>query len=327
MTVYVGIVAYNSADDLPHCLDAITQQTFADLHITVFDNASDDDSAQIAQVRGVTVTPSSQNIGFARAHNHILGQLTLAPDDYYMPLNPDVTLTATYIQHLVNGLAAHQAGWGTGKLYHDAVGTLYSVGHALRRDGYAVNIGYHLQDTGQFASDRAIFGAPGAAPLYTAALVHALCDDGAFFDPHMFLYAEDVDVDWRAQRQGWTCWYIADAIAYHRGSDARGDLRTQALGNRFLSVLKNAYWRDLLTYNIPLMIVHMGARLVLSPRQGVRLVGQVMRGAWPMFKARRRPVVRRAAFVHWLREDAPTAQPMTLRTRLRAFWKKRRAET
>lgn len=45
----------------------------------------------------------------------------------------------------------------------------------------------------------------------------------------MFMYFEDVDLDWRAHRPGWQCWYEASAVAYHRGRQVDTNLRTEAL--------------------------------------------------------------------------------------------------
>ena len=330
MTVYVGIVTYNSADDLPGCLAALQAQTYPNIQITVLDNASHDHSLEIAQSHSVDVIVNHANVGFARAHNTIIRSLPLTEADYYMPLNPDVTLTPDYIANLRDGLEAYSAGWGTGKLClvdddGNHTGLLYSVGHALRRDGYALNIGYHLPDDDTVATQQTIFGAPGAAPLYSMELIRALSRHGCFFDERMFMYGEDVDVDWRAQRHGWQCLYVPSAVGYHRGSDARGDLRTQALGNRMLSTLKNAYIRDLLVYNLPLMLMHLLLRLGLSPRQGLNLMRQVGAGLIPAVRARERPTVKRQDFIRWFAQarQIQTGQPTTLGARLRSFFSKR----
>ena len=318
--VHVGIVTYNSVDDLPACFAGLAAQTYPALAISVLDNASQDGSVNWVRQHAphARLVLSAENLGYGRGHNRLLAEQPGAA--YYMPLNPDVRLTPGYIEALVNMLQTTGAGWGTGKLLRDEQ-HFYSVGHGLRRDGYAFNIGYGLRDEGQFAIPREIFGAPGAAPVYTRAMIDALAPGGELFDSDMFMYGEDSDLDWRARRVGWRCWYAPTAVAYHRGSDAQGALRVQALGNRYLSVLKNAYPRDLLTYNLPLIAFHALLRLLVSPRLGLQLITQLLRLGRRMLRKRRAPQLERAEMLVWLRWSGkqPTNQPLTWCERLAAY--------
>lgn len=323
-TVHVGVVLYNSRQDLPACLSALLAQTYPHLSIVALDNHSPDDSAAWlrAHYPHLTVIANPRNDGFARAHNHLLRRCALSADDYYLPLNPDVVLTPEYVTCLVQCLQSTGAGWATGRLrLAGSDGLLYSVGHGLRRDGYAVNIGYGLPDDSRFSQSREVFGAPGAAPLISAALIAALAPDGELFDTTMFMYGEDTDLDWRARRQGWRCWYAADAVAVHRGSQPDEALRVHALANRYLSVLKNAYPADLMLYNLPLIVLHCLARLVFSPRQGAALIARLVRNAPAVWRRRTPPRLSRADMHRWFQWSAaqPTAQPVSPLARLRAY--------
>lgn len=319
--VHIGIVTYNSLDDLPACFAALSAQTYPQLAVTVLDNASQDASAAWVEANAphAHLIRSAENLGFGRAHNRILSMQPTAA--YYLPLNPDVRLQPGYIAQLVQALQANNAQWGTGKLLMAAGERLYSVGHALRRDGYALNIGYGLPDSSQFDQPREVFGAPGAAPLYSRALIADIAPDGELFDPVMFMYAEDSDVDWRARRAGWRCYYTPSALAYHRGSHAQGWLRVQALGNRYLSVMKNAYRQDLLLYNLPVLMAHCLLRLLLTPREGAQLVKQLIQRI-PNSLAKRQPprLTRREMHVWfaWSRVQ-PCTQPQSLRGRFSSF--------
>ncbi|MBZ0295745.1 MAG: glycosyltransferase family 2 protein [Anaerolineae bacterium] len=325
--VHIGIVTYNSRDDLAACFAALNAQTYPHLAVTVLDNASQDDSAAWVEVSApqAQVIRSTENLGFGRGHNRILA--TRPEAAYYMPLNPDVRLEPDYIGAVVRTLQENDAQWGTGKLLMEDGQHIYSVGHALRRDGYALNIGYDLLDSGQFEDAREVFGAPGAAPLYSRQLIDDLASDGNLFDPVMFMYAEDSDVDWRARRAGWRCWYTPAAVAYHRGSHARGLLRVQALGNRYLSVLKNAYLVDLLTYNIPILAVHCGLRLLLTPRDGLHLVQQLIQWSCNIWGKREKPRLKRRDMMVWFlwSRSQPCGQPQSWLGRISSFLQGRRA--
>lgn len=323
IAVTVGIVTYNSLADLPHCLAGLALQKGVDLQIVIWDNASSDGCADWMrdQAPEVTLLESDQNRGFGYGHNQILATVDWQTQAYYLPLNPDVFLLPDYIATLAQAIQEQKAGWGIGKLWLPSYpsGKLYSVGHALRRDGYAFNIGYGLPDNRQ--PSRWVFGASGAALLYSAAMIRDLMVDGALFDPAFFLYYEDVDVDWRAQLAGWQCWHCADAHAYHRGSEPSAEQRRMALENRFLSVIKNAFWRDLLLYNLPLMALHILARLLLSPRQGWALLRGVLRNAPHMLRQRITPAISRQQMRVWFRwaDQQATAQPRTWLARWQDF--------
>lgn len=313
--IYVGIVTYNSAADLLECLDALYQQTFSDMTIIAYDNASIDGSAAWLRTNAPTVRliEGGENLGYGRAHNHLIRSAGLRQGDAYLALNPDAILAPDYLQTLWGALMGDaDNGWATGKLLlKDADGVftelVYSAGHGLLRSGFAFNIGYGLPDGDAYARSREVFGAPGAAALYRAEMIAALAPTGDFFDPAMFLYAEDTDIDWRARLQGWRCWYAAEATAYHRGSAPGGRLKMEAIANRYLSVLKNAYLFDLLIFNVPYMAAHCLARLIVTPRLGILLIRRLLSRAPDFLRRRVQPKITRPTMAQWFRWSA--AQP------------------
>jgi GT2 family glycosyltransferase len=379
VTVHIGIVTYNSLSDLPACLAALNAQTYPDVTMTVVDNASSDGCAAWvrANLPAVRVIENSENVGFGRAHNQAMA--AVGDGDYYLALNPDAELAPGYIARLVAALERSDPAFGfaVGKLLlKDSdgahTGRLYSAGHALTRSGYAFNIGYGLDDAPAFSAEREVFGAPGAAALYSGRLIWALqphpqgdisdangltppevktsvlpCkrslplpkstkgtekrtsrsfspfsglvfsvaggfnlwrkmgdshgETHGFFDPDIFLYGEDTDVDWRARRAGWRCLYVPTADASHRRSSPRPELNVLILGNRYLSAIKNSYPFDLWMLVIPLLILHCAARLAFTPRFGVLLIAHVIR-EWPRFwRKRGRAAVPRSEMLKWYR--------------------------
>lgn len=331
-TVHVGIVTYNSADDLPDCMARLRAQTYTPYRIVIVDNASTDHTVRWLQDHApdVPLIQNTDNVGFGRAHNQIVRYCAPGPDEFYLALNPDVRLEPDYIAELVDAITAHSAGWATGKLRLSTTGQgatrIYSAGHAVLRGGYVFNIGYGLPDNGRYDVPREIFGAPGAAPLYSAQLIADLAPDGALFDEALFMYGEDTDLDWRARRTNWRCWYAPQAVAYHRGSEARGTLRVEAMTNRYLSAIKNAYLIDLLTWNLPLMAVHCAARLLLTPTLGTGMIRRLIRLGPVMWRKRRPPSVSRETMLRWHRWSAAqtTSQPTNSMARFISFWQWRK---
>ena len=320
--VHIGIVTYNSRHDIEHCLAAVFQQTYPNYRVSIVDNASNDDTVQWVQQTHPTIAiiVNPQNIGFGRAHNQIIATIDNA---HYLALNPDAILAPDYLEKLVSALETYHAGWLTGKLLLPDGQHLYSAGHALLSNGFAFNIGYGMLDATEFNQARKIFGSPAAAVLYSAELITDLGQP--FFDETFFMYSEDTDVDWRSQHHGWDCWYIPTATATHRGSQATSELQIQAVANRYLSILKNACLLSLITSHIPVMIIHLLLRLLLTPRQGWAMLRRILLYAPEQWRKRQTipfNCERLREWHKWSRQQ-PSQQPHTLSQRLQLFIRKR----
>lgn len=325
--MYVGIVTYNSAHLIEACLNALSKQTYPKVRIVVFDNNSSDDiGKRVQKYPRVRFIQSAQNVGYGRGHNSIISTISFKRDDYYLTLNPDARLSPTYISQLVSSCRRHKAGWAVGKLYRDTKKTtLYSAGHAMLRDGYAFNIGYGMKDSPKYAVPRRIFGAPGAAALYSFSLIRDISRGGDFFDPELFLYYEDIDIDWRANLGGHSCWYEPLAVAIHTGGVAPRHMTGDILCNRFYVVMKNAYFSDLITYNLPVIMFHLLIRLVSTPLVGARMVGLCVGGVPLALRRRTAAKVLKNDMHAWFgaaRKEA-SLQPKNIRERIKAFTTKR----
>jgi hypothetical protein len=352
--VVVGLVTYNSTGDLPACAAGLAAQAALlaaeglALRVVVADNASHDGSADRAArlFPGALVFATGANLGYGRAHNRIVGEAAargwLAPGGFYLPLNPDVRLEPGYIARLVCALReqpgenGRASGWAVGKLLQidadgNPTGRFYSAGQGVRRDGYPINIGEGMRDTGQFDQPREVMLCTGAAPLLTFALIDAVSDRAPdapareLFDRAMFMYGEDIELGWRARRAGWRCLYVPGAVAYHRGGAPHGPMRAGALVNQYLAIVKNADGRDLVFHNAPRMLIGVLARLVLDPPMGARIAAGLAReipGAWRKRRPRR---ISRAELLAWFRwsEAQPTAGLTGWRERLSAYLRRR----
>ena len=299
------------------------------LDIRLYDNASSDTT--IVEIRrfapDVPLKVSPINRGYGVAHNALITAANLQIGDFYLALNPDVVLQERYIVRLVEVLQNDvKAGWATGALYQPD-GRLYSLGHALCRDGYAINIGYGMEVTSvgtQWIVPTEVFGAPGAAVLIKAELLRDL---GTAFDETFFVYNEDVDFDWRARRRGWRCWYVPTARAIHEGSHANAEGQARAVVNRWLMILKHATTWDLLVYHPPRWIVHILIRFCITPHRALWMLKRFFRLAPHAWQARRTDPPRRwdanmAMWFAWA-ETQPTMQAQSFGQRWRELRKKR----
>jgi GT2 family glycosyltransferase len=234
---------------------------------------------------------------------------------------------------LVKVMTETGAGWAGGKLLlkdenNQPTGLLYSAGQGIRRDGYVVNIGEGMSDAPVFNQQREVFAVSGAALMIRQETIQAIALNGALFDEQMFLYSEDMDAGWRARLQGWRCWYVPTAVAYHRGGWLDAKRRGQALGNTYLSVLKNAYLADLVTYNLPLIVINLVVRLILSPSVGWALIRQFVRQAGTGLRQRRAAKISRDEMLKWFRwtTEQPTTQATGLTERIQRYIGKNKRE-
>ena len=246
--ISAAVINYNGAADLSGCLDSVLAQTHP-VDLAVYDNASTDGSAELVGSRYPTVSlvRSPRNDGYAGAGNRAIGD---AKGEYVLLLNPDVVLTPTFVERLIEAARADpRIGSLTGKLLRFPEGPddrrIDSTGHVLYRNRWVTNRGTGEPDRGQYEPPGEVFGVSGAAAFYRRAMLEDIRVGDEYLAESFFVYLEDVDLDWRARLRGWKAWYVPGAVAYHaRGHKGRATFRDprvlrHSLKNHFLMLLRN----------------------------------------------------------------------------------------
>jgi GT2 family glycosyltransferase len=320
--VLVSIVTYNSARDIEACLESIRRQTWQNITVCVWDNASSDRSAAMVRENADLVREfhiSGTNVGFCAAHNR---QIEAHAADYVLALNPDVVLDCNYIKLLVEALEADStAGSATGKLWRRKPGTqagdapekgkiLDTTGMYFTPNQRHLDRGSEQPDTGQYDRRQYVFGASGAAALYRRIMLENVRFDGQYFDEAFFAYREDADLAWRAQWLGWRCLYIPEAYGFHvrkvlpeRRSTLPAEINMHSFKNRFLLRIKNMDAGTWMKFIVPITLRDLqalGYVLLREPRslQAFPLIVRHFPKAWA---ARRRLWKRRQVPAHELR--------------------------
>ncbi len=254
--VSVLITTFNSAEYLEACLESLRIQTYRPLDVIIVDNSSTDATRAILE----RVSPdchviyNEANVGFAAAQNQAI---RAARGRWLLSLNPDVVPAPEFIERLVARAEMHpEAGAICGKLLRwnrneenprtriiDSTGIYFTP--SLRH----LDRGAEQLDAAQFDRAEYVFGATGAAALYSRLMVEDISVNGEFFDEQFFAYREDADVAWRAQMMGWNCIYTPDAVAWHvrrvtpeRRSALPVSINWHSVKNRFLMRAKNISW-------------------------------------------------------------------------------------
>ena len=253
--VLISIVTWNSAPHLKECLESLTAQTCRDYALCLWDNASADNSAALAQEFSgseASIHCSGRNIGFCAAHNRVIAS---HPGDYVLVLNPDVVLEPSFLAVLVQAMDQRPAaGSATGKLWRWEKDTPpASAGRILDTTGiYFTPNQRHLDrgsgepDQGQYETPQYVFGASGAAAFYRRSMLEDVRMGAEYFDEMFFAYREDADLAWRAQWLGWSCLYVPEARGFHvrrvlpeRRSQLPSAINMHSFKNRFLLRLNN----------------------------------------------------------------------------------------
>ncbi|TCS38391.1 GT2 family glycosyltransferase [Paucimonas lemoignei] len=173
----VIVVTYNSA----HCIPALAETLSQLPHVTIVDNASNDDTADTAAraMPNALVLRNERNLGFGAANNQALHRVTTS---HALLLNPD----CLPLMELLQGLLA-----AAGEFPDAAI----IAPHLIRRGG-EIELSYRWpgklwRSRGPGADGPCCVGfVCGAAMLFNMAVMREI----GFFDEGFFLYYEDEDL-------------------------------------------------------------------------------------------------------------------------------------
>lgn len=252
MDVSVIIVNWNSADFVRKCITSIWRET-PDLRyeIIVVDSASYDGCGEMLgrEFAGVRFIQSEKNVGFARANNLGFEQ---SQGDYVLFLNPDTELVGPAINVLHRALMElPDAGIVGAKLLNTDL-TLQT--ECVQAFPTILN---QLLDAEVLR--RAFPRHPlwGMAPLFAAerkpAVVQVVCGASmmmrrsAFerigrFSEDYFMYSEDADLCYKAQKSGYKNYYVPEATIMHYDGGSTAKTSFNKLSN---VMLKESRWRFL----------------------------------------------------------------------------------
>ncbi|PZS08629.1 MAG: glycosyltransferase family 2 protein [Solirubrobacterales bacterium] len=227
--VAIAVVSWNTRALLRACLQSISPEVAAGrVEAWVVDNASSDDSAALVRVEfpWAHLIASRSNLGFGAAVNLVAAR-TRSP--WIGVANADVELTPGALQALVDagardpavGILAPRLLLPDGSTQHSVYPfpTLaFALAFNLGLAGLSPRLADRLALEGRWNPDRArsVDWAIGAFLLVRRAAWDAV----GGFDSRQWMYAEDLDLGWRAAAAGWRTRYEPAAIVRHHGAAA-----------------------------------------------------------------------------------------------------------
>jgi GT2 family glycosyltransferase len=317
--VLVSIVTYNSGQYLRACLESLRVQTYRDFSVSLWDNASTDDTLKtIEEFRDSLsfVHLSKDNLGFCAAHNRLI---ILAAVDYVLVLNPDVILDPQFIEILVREMDMDpRSGSATGKLLRQPdiasparrssdKKILDTTGIYMTPNQRHFDRGSGELDIGLYDKQEYVFGASGAAAFYRKAMLEDIREGSEYYDESFFAYREDADLAWRAQWMGWRCLYVPEAKGYHARKVIPENRTTlpalinlHSFKNRFLLRIKNMDCGTYARFFVSITLRDAAVMIYLLAREwssipGIPILFRAFPRAWALrksLKSRKRATAR-----------------------------------
>ncbi len=255
MKVGVPIVSTNEGELLRHCLPAVLAQD--GVEVVVFDNASGDSTAAVAEELGVSCVRLPDRHSFGRAMNRAVASMD---HEAVLFVQPDCFLSPGFVAAARAHLEDPEVGSVAPKLIRtlgpspdqhlDAMDT---AGMALDRRRKNGLVG-HGRPALAFEEVSDAFGADGAVALYRRVALEDAAAAGQVFDEDLVMFrdgvpadwASDADLAWRVRLLGWRCVYEPRAVAHHirrYSPTTRGRVpewqRMVQFRNRYLMMAKN----------------------------------------------------------------------------------------
>ncbi len=247
MSTTILILSVDEAPLLRHSLPAATGQD--DAEVVVIDNASTDDTAEVATEHGARMVRLGDRLSYAAAINR---GIAASEGDAVLLLNADCFLEPGFLAAARPRLAEDGVGSVAPKLLRTGgpdpasrLDAIDAAGMVIDRRRKNTIVG-HGRPSLCFETPGEAFGPDGAAALYRRETLEDCALGAEVLDEDLALWASDVDLAWRARILGWRCAYEPRAVAYHvrtyspstRGRLPKRDRRTQ-FRNRYLMMAKN----------------------------------------------------------------------------------------
>ncbi len=227
--VAVAVVSWNTRELLDACLRSLRPDADGGrAEVWVIDNASSDGSAELVREQHpwVRMVASDDNLGFGPAVNAVAARTDA---EWIAPANADIEVGSGALEALLEAGRAHpETGILAPRLRLPDGSTQHAVHPFLSlRTALIVNLGLQrrrpalgrrlaLEGFWDPDEERTVDWAHGAFLLVRRAAWDAV----GGFDDEQWMYAEDLDLCWRAARAGWPTRYVPSAEVRHHVSAA-----------------------------------------------------------------------------------------------------------
>lgn len=308
----VIILNWQSEKYLPKCLNALQKQSFKRFEVLLLDNGNGDsfqsDMGEQYPGLDLKVLRAEKNLGFAGGNNFAA---QFAKGDYLVLLNADAFPSENWLEVIHEACLSHKDAFFASRLIKaekpemlDGEWNVYHATGLAWRQNHGQSISVADNDT------KEVFSACAAAGVYP----RAAFEEVQGFDEDFFAYMEDVDLDFRLQLRGYSCFYIPGAIVFHVGSGSTSPRSEFAVfhGHRnliwtFVKNMPSWLFVLLLPGHIIVNLLYILASLFMgkakvmasAKREAVRGLSEVFRKRRQIQKTKKVPASRIARLLNW----------------------------
>lgn len=269
--IAVAILNWNGQSLLERFLPGVLEHS-SEADVIVIDNGSTDSSLAwlSSSYPDLRVISFAENYGFTGGYNKAMNEID---HEFTVLLNSDVEVTQGWLSPILNR-------FGTDPKISAVQPKVRSLNepdkfeYAGACGGFIDHLGYPFcrgrmfseleVDRGQYDEAMPVFWSTGACLAVRTEVYKAL----GGLDPQFFAHMEEIDLCWRMQRNGYSCWVEPASTVYHLGG---GTLSSQSKQKTYLNFRNNLI---LLTRNLPThkILPTVLIRLILDGLAGVQFL-------------------------------------------------------
>ena len=218
--VAVAVLNWNGLGHLQRYLPGVVDSCRGVAHVVVIDNGSTDASREWlrAALPEVECVALPENRGFAGGYNAGLAAIDA---DVYVLLNSDVRTEGDWVRPVLATMEREDFAACQPLIRNDTDPDLFeyagAAGGHMDRDGFMFCAGRIFEvfetDAGQYAADREVFWASGAALFIRADAWRSV----GGLDEDFFAHMEEIDLCWRLKNRGKRVGVCGSAAVFHLG--------------------------------------------------------------------------------------------------------------
>ncbi|MBI3671521.1 glycosyltransferase family 2 protein [Candidatus Azambacteria bacterium] len=268
--ISINLVVYNEESRIRRALQSTLSQTYKNIEILVFDNASTDGTAKIVknEFPNVKLFTADKNYSFGPGQNRAA---KMTSGKYIVGMSADVVLAENFVKEMVKTMEKDEKiGALQAKILHitkagEKTNIIDTTGFEIYRSRRVINRGHGEKDEGQYETAEEIFSYEGAVPVWRR---EAFFDCGVLGEAHdedFWWMSDDIDFGWRINLFGWKNFYAPNVLAWHERqttnklSSSKLDFIKMRRGIR-----KDKKMLDILNYRLTLIKNDFGSSILKS---------------------------------------------------------------
>jgi GT2 family glycosyltransferase len=208
--VFIIVLNYNGGELLKNCLQSLSRVDYGNFSTVVVDNASTDDSFEMAKNNfpSVAAIPNEKNLGFAGGNNVGIKYALENGADFVLLLNQDTEVEPDFLKKLVEAARENsRAGVMSPLIFWKRTSEVWFSGGRINWFNMK---SYHDREAKK--------GKPYESGFITGCsmfIKKEVLEKIGLLDDKFFLYWEDADFSYRAKRAGFATMVVPESVIYH----------------------------------------------------------------------------------------------------------------